>query len=204
MATEFDKLNRQVTKAIVDNKPPKSYVKAIADLEDFTNETLAKQKVSIKKMNATNAKGLNAMKQKVRRNNKEYTAEIEKFREDKDGYMMEEEEEEVVVEKPKKAKPVYVDSAGPGDDEGFFQVGARGKVMQYTAESILKHLRSFVESRGKKNTDRAEQIRIMEKLLEAATTPYQNIRVLLTLISTRFDLTSGSSSNYMSQEQWKL
>ena len=200
---EFDKLNRQVTKAIVDGKPPKSYVKAIADLEDFTNDTLAKQKVSIKKMNATNSKGLNAMKQKVRKNNKEYAAEIEKFREDRDGYMMEE-EEEVVVEKPKKTKPVYVDSAGPDDEEGFTVMGRGGKVLQYTPESILKHLRSFVESRGKKNTDRAEQIRIMEKLLEVSTTPYQNIRVLLTLISTRFDLTSGSTSNYMSQEQWKL
>ena len=201
---EFDKLNRQVTKAIIDNKPPRSYIKAISDLEDFTNETLAKQKVTPKKMNATNSKGLNAMKQKVRKNNKEYATEIEKFREDKDGYMMEE-EEEVVVEKPKKFKPVYIDSAGPGDDdESFTRVGPGGKVLQYTAESILKHLRSFVESRGKKNTDRAEQIRIMEKLLEAATTPYQRIRVLLTLVSTRFDLTSGSSSNYMSQEQWKM
>ena len=154
-------------------------------------------------MNATNSKGLNAMKQKVRKNNKEYASEIEKFREDRDGYMMEE-EEEVVVEKPKKTKPVYVDSTGPDDEEGFTVMGRGGKVLQYTPESILKHLRSFVESRGKKNTDRAEQIRIMEKLLEVATTPYQNIRVLLTLISTRFDLTSGSTSNYMSQEQWKL
>lgn len=202
---EFDKLNRQVLKAIVDNKPPKSYVKTIADLEDFTNETLAKQKVSIKKMNATNAKGLNAMKQKVRRNNKEYSNEIEKYREDKEGYVMSEEEEEVApVEKPKKTKSVYVDSTGPGDEEGFTAIGRGGKVLQYTPESILKHLRSFVESRGKKNTDRAEQIRIMEKLLEVATTPYQTIRVLLSLVSTRFDLTSGSSSNYMSQEQWKM
>lgn len=205
ISTEFDKLNRQVTKAIIDNKPPKSYVKAIADLEDFTNETLAKQKVSTKKFNATNSRGLNAMKQKVRKNNKEYTTEIERYREDKGEYMMSEEEEEAVqVEKPKRTKAVYVDSTGPGDEEGFTAIGKGGKVLQYTPESILKHLRSFVESRGKKNTDRAEQIRIMEKLLEVAQTPYQTIRVLLTLVSTRFDLTSGSSSNYMSQEQWKL
>lgn len=174
-------------------------------MEDFTNETLAKQKVSTKKFNATNSRGLNAMKQKVRKNNKEYATEIEKYREDKAEYMFSEEEEEVVpVEKPKKTKSVYVDSTEPGDEEGFTTMGPRGKILQYTPESILKHLRSFVESRGKKNTDRAEQIRIMEKLLEAAQTPYQTIRVLLTLVSTRFDLTSGSASNYMSQEQWKL
>lgn len=169
------------------------------------NETIARQKVSLKKMNATNARGLNAMKQKVKRNNKDHTVEIEKYREDKEGYMVPDEEDEVVqVIKTKKPKASYLESLEAGDDEGFETVGRGGKTLQYTPESILKHLRSIVESRGKKNTDRAEQIRIMEKLQEVAVTPYQTIRVLLTLISTRFDLTSGSTANFMSQEQWKL
>lgn len=169
------------------------------------NETIATQKVTTKKLNATNAKGLNAMKQKIKRNNREYATEIDKYRADKDEYMMEEEEEEVQpVEKTKKPKVQYTDGIDAGDDEGFATVGRGGKALQYTAESILKHLRSIIESRGKKNTDRAEQIRIMEKLLEVATTPYQTIRVLLTLISTRFDLTTSTSTNYMSQEQWKM
>lgn len=186
-------------------KPPRIYIKIISDLEDFMNETIARQKVSTKKMNATNAKGLNAMKQKIKRNNKDYVAELEKYREDKDEYMMSDEEEEViVVEKTKKPKTSFADGTEPGDDEGFETVGRGGKTLQYTPESIFKHLRSIVESRGKKNTDRPEQIRIMEKLLDVATTPYQTIRVLLTLISTRFDLTSGSTATFMSQEQWKL
>lgn len=190
---------------VAQEKPPKIYVKIISDLEDFMNETIAKQKVSTKKMNATNAKGLNAMKQKIKRNNKDYVAELERYREDKDGYMMVDEEEEViVVEKTKKLKISFADGTEPGDDEGFETVGRGGKTLQYTPESIFKHLRSIVESRGKKNTDRPEQIRIMEKLLDVATTPYQTIRVLLTLISTRFDLTSGSTATFMSQEQWKL
>ncbi|KAL9035389.1 MAG: hypothetical protein Q9214_006603, partial [Letrouitia sp. 1 TL-2023] len=185
-------------------KIPKSYVKTISDLEDFMNDTIAKQKVTTKKMNATNARGLNAMKQKIKRNNREYITEIEKYRADKEEYMMSEEEEEAVpVEKVKKPKTLYVDG-DVGDDEGFSTVGRGGKTLQYTPESILKHLRSIIESRGKKNTDRVEQIRIMEKLLEVAMTPYQTVRILLTLISTRFDLTTGSSANYMSQEQWKL
>ena len=187
------------------DKMPKIYIKTIADLEDFMNEAIAKQKVSAKKMNATNAKGLNAMKQKMKRNNKDYTTEIDKYREDKGDYMMSDEEEEIIpVEKTKKTKTVYLEGVDPGDDEGFETVGRGGKTLQYTPESIFKHLRSIVESRGKKNTDRAEQIRIMERLLDVATTPYQTIRVLLTLISTRFDLTSGSTATFMSQEQWKL
>ena len=205
LCTEFDKLNRQVAKMTSLEKPPKSYVKTISDLEDFMNEAIAKQKVSTKKMNATNARGLNAMKQKLKKNNKDYLKEIEEYRADKFEYMMSEEEEEVVpIEKPKKSKSLTsTDPTDVGDDEGFSTVGKGGKTLQYTPESILKHLRSIVESRGKKNTDRAEQIRIMERLLEVADTPYRTIRVLLTLIATRFDLTAGSTATHMSQENWK-
>ncbi len=168
------------------------------------NEAIAKQKVSTKKMNATNARGLNAMKQKIKRNNRDHQTEIDKYREDKFEYLMSEEEEETEpVPKLKKPKAVYFEGLDAGDDEGFSTVGRGGKTLQYTPESILKHLRSIVESRGKKNTDRAEQIRIMEKLLEVADTPYREIRVLLTLISTRFDLTTGSTATFMAQENWK-
>ncbi len=190
---------------VAQEKVPKIYVKTIAELEDFMNDTIATQKVSTKKLNATNARGLNAMKQKIKRNNRDYITEIEKYRLDKEDYMMSEEEEEVQpAEKVKKPKAVYTDGVDAADDgREWGIVGQDGKALQYTADSILKNLRSIVESRGKKNTDRAEQIRIMERLLAVATTPYQNIRVLLTLISTRFDLTTSSSTNYMSQEQWK-
>ena len=79
------------------------------------NEAIAKQKVSTKKMNATNARGLNAMKQKIKRNNKDYLTEIEKYREDKFEYMMSEDEEETVpVEKTKKPKAVYTDGLDLG------------------------------------------------------------------------------------------
>ena len=185
-------------------KPPKSYVKTISDLEDFMNEAIAKQKVSIKKMNATNARGLNAMKQKLKKNNKDYQKHIDEYREDKFEYMMSDEEDEVPVEKPKKSKSVASsDPLDIGDDEGFSTVGKGGKTLQYTPESILKHLRAIVESRGKKNTDRAEQIRVMERLLEVADTPYRTIRTLLSLIATRFDLTTGSTATHMTQENWK-
>ena len=205
ISTEFDKLNRQAVKvsATMDNKPAKTFIKTIADLEDFMNETIAKQKVTPKKMNATNAKGLNAMKQKIKRTNKEYSSEIDKYREDKADYLMSD-EEEVVAPAPKKPKAtIYVSQPDDEDDQGFSTVGAGGRTLRYTPESILAHLRTINESRGKKNTDRAGQIQVMERLFAVAMTPYQKIRVLLSLISTRFDLTSGSTSNYMSQEQWK-
>ena len=167
------------------------------------NDAIAKQKVSTKKMNATNARGLNAMKQKIKRNNKDFGTEIEKYREDKFDYMISDDEEVVQVEKVKKSKVPTTDGNFNDDEEGFATVGRGGKTLQYTPESILKHLRSVVESRGKKNTDRADQIRVLEKLLEVADTPYRTIRVLVTILATRYDLAAVSSTNTMSQENWK-
>ncbi|KAG0648224.1 Eukaryotic translation initiation factor 3 subunit C [Hyphodiscus hymeniophilus] len=202
ISAEFDKLNRQVVKLVQAGNTPKPYIKAIAELEDFMNETIAKQKVTARKMNATNARGLNAVKQRIKKNNKDYQKEIDAYKADKDGFMESEEEEEVVVPKSKKPKAVAFDSTLEDDDEGFATVGKGGRTLQFTPESILKHLRTIMESRGKKNTDRTEQIKIMEKLYEVATTPYQRVRVLLTVISTRFDLSTGVQT-FMSQEQWK-
>jgi len=167
------------------------------------NEAIAKQKVSAKKMNATNARGLNAVKQRIKKNNKDYQKDIDAYRADKDAFMESDEEEEPAPKPSRTPKPIAgVPAFEIDDDEGFSTVGKGGRTMQFTPESILKHLRTIMESRGKKNTDRTEQIKIMEKLYEVATTPYQRIRVLLTIISTRFDLTTGVQT-FMSQDQWK-
>jgi len=166
------------------------------------NETIAKQKVTPKKMNATNTRGLNAVRQRIKKNNKEYQAQIDLYRADKDEFMESDEEEELVV-KPKRVRlvdPFSTDSVDE-DDTGFSTVGKGGRTLQFTPESIFKHLRSIMESRGKKNTDRQEQIKIMEKLNDIAVTPYQRIRVLLTLVSARFDL--GSATASMPLEHWK-
>ncbi|TVY39666.1 Eukaryotic translation initiation factor 3 subunit C [Lachnellula subtilissima] len=203
ISAEFDKLNRQVVKLVQAGNTPKPYIRAIAELEDFMNEAIAKQKVSAKKMNATNARGLNAVKQRIKKNNKDYQKDIDAYRADKDAFMESDEEEEPAPKPSRTPKPIAgVPAFEIDDDEGFSTVGKGGRTMQFTPESILKHLRTIMESRGKKNTDRTEQIKIMEKLYEVATTPYQRIRVLLTIISTRFDLTTGVQT-FMSQDQWK-
>lgn len=168
------------------------------------NEALAKQKVTPKKMNATQAKALNAVKQKIKKNNKEYQTQLDAFHADQAAFD-ESSEEEVVAPKPKKTVKIESEAPGTediGDDEGFITMGKGGRTLTYTPESIFKHLRGILEARGKKNTDRQEQIGVMEKLGEIANTPYQKIRVLLAIVSTRFDLGSGTS-NVMPLEHWK-
>ncbi|KAK7431819.1 Translation initiation factor 3 subunit c [Neonectria magnoliae] len=204
ISAEYDKLNRQVAK-LPGGKSPKPYIRILAELEDFMNEALAKQKVTPKKMNATQARALNAVKQKIKKTNKEFQTQIDSYRADKDAYMESSEDEPVqAAPKPKKATRFDIDAAPAEeeDDEGFATVGKGGKTLQYTPESIFKHLRGILESRGKKNTDRTEQIKVMEKLYEISTTPYQKIRVLLTIVSARFDLGAGTG-NVMPLEHWK-
>ena len=50
------------------------------------------------------------------------------------------------------------------------------------------------------NTDRAETIRILMKLLEVSTTTYQKIRVYLALIPARLDYSQNLTS--MPQDSW--
>lgn len=185
---------------------PKLYIKTVADLETVMNETIAKQKVTPKKMNAINTRGLNAVRQTIRKENKNYEKEIEAYRKDEDDFMREQEpdEKKPAAKKSKKKVEDFGETAvGEADDEGFTMVGAGGRAVLYTPEGILKHLRSIVDQRGRKNADRLEHIRTLEKLSDVAVNDYQRIRVLLTVISTRFDLTSGTGSQ-MSQEQWRL
>jgi len=206
ISAEFDKLSRQVERLQGPRgKAPKTWIRTIAELEDFMNEALAKAKVTPKKMNATQARALNAMKQKIKKTNKGYQKDIDAYRADKDDFMESSEEEAPApaptkVKIPKSSDPI----AQPTEEdmEGFTEVTQGGRTVKYTPESILKHLRAILDTRGKKNTDRSEQIGVLEKLHATANTPYQQIRVLLTLISSRFDLASGSSGA-MPVEHWK-
>lgn len=181
---------------------PKVYIKALVELENAMNETIAKQKVTPKKMNATSARGLNAVKQKIKKLTKDHQTEVDQYRADPMDYLFSDDEDDEPAPKPKKAKAEVLEGPDEEDDEGFATVGKGGKTLQFTPESIFKHLRGIMETRGKKNTDRTEQIRTMEKLLEVAVTPYQRIRLLLTIISARFDLGAGTAAS-MPLEQWK-
>ncbi|KAJ4376430.1 Translation initiation factor 3 subunit c [Neocucurbitaria cava] len=208
ISDQFDKLNRQVPTLIKQNdgKVPKLYIQAIADLETVVLETHEKQKVTPKKMNAVNTRGFNAVRQKVKKHNRDYQRDIDSYRENKEEFMREVEEVEAAPkEKKKKSKipQLGTEVVDDADDDGFITMGAGGKAVKYTPEGILKHLRSIVEQRGRKNSDKLEHIRTLEKLFDVSVNDYQRIRVLLTLISTRFDLTSGTAS-HMHQEQWKL
>ncbi|KAF5389343.1 hypothetical protein D9757_004368 [Collybiopsis confluens] len=204
ISNEFDKLARMIQRQHNVSEPvPPFYIKTLLNLESSVTNAIAKEKEAKKKMNATNAKALNSMKQKVRKAIKEYEQDIAKYQADPEAFERDY-ASTVTREAPSApgARPTGPSTTADGDDEdGFKSVGKGGKTMFLTTEGIFKSLQAVQEARGKKNTDRGEQIRILERLLELATTPYQRIRVLLALVSSRFDYNSSASS-HMPTELW--
>ena len=78
--TEFDKLVRLIQRQHNVSEPvPPFYIQTLGGLETSINNAVAKEKEAKKKMNATNAKALTAVKQKVRKANREYEPEIKKY-----------------------------------------------------------------------------------------------------------------------------
>ncbi|KAL0956288.1 hypothetical protein HGRIS_002446 [Hohenbuehelia grisea] len=203
ISNEYDKLTRMVQKQSNVSEPiPPFYIRTLSSLETSVNNAQTKEKEAKKKMNATNAKALTAMKQKVKKALKEYEREVKLFQTDPEAF--EREFSATVAPEapaPRAPRKKARDEESGEEDETFQTVGKGGKAMQFTAEGIFKNLQAVQEARGKKNTDRAEQIRILEKLLEVAVTTYQRIRVLLALISSRFDYNSSVAS-HMPNELW--
>ncbi|KAI0368335.1 eukaryotic translation initiation factor 3 subunit 8 [Pilatotrama ljubarskyi] len=203
ISNEFDKLVRMVQRQQNVSEPvPPFFIRTLANLENSLAAAVAKDKESKKKMNASNARALTAMKQKVKKISKEYERELKRFQEDPEAF---EREYQTQVAPEVAPTPARVKKAKKADeeeeDEEFTTVGKGGKGIQYTPENIFKNLQVVQENRGKKNTDRMEQIRILEKLLEVAVTPYQRIRVLLALIAARFDYNS-SVATHMPIDLW--
>ncbi|KAJ7680226.1 eukaryotic translation initiation factor 3 subunit 8 N-terminus-domain-containing protein [Mycena polygramma] len=206
ISNEFDKLVRMIQRQHNVSEPiPPFYVRTLVSLENSVNNALAKEKEAKKKTNATNAKALTAMKQKIKKSVKEYETDVNKYNNDPEAF--EKEYAALVMrDAPAAAGGAPRASAAAADDKGeladtYTTVGKGGKAMQFSSEVILKNLQAVQEARGKKNTDRAEQIRTLEKLLEVAVTAYQRIRVLLALVSSRFDYNS-SVATHMPIELW--
>ena len=201
VSNEFEKLNKIMQRGGISLPGLKLYLTLTVDLEESVNDAVLKERDgnAKKKLNAANVRALNTFRQRIRRNNKSYEADILRLKDDPSSFL---EESAVAAPAPKKKKSKTLDSAVEDDDEGFATVGKGGKALTYTSEGVIKHLRAVFEARGKKGTDKQEQIKTLEKLLEVSSTPYQKIRVLLALISSRFDYASTVVA-YLPIDQWK-
>ncbi|KAG2258380.1 hypothetical protein Bca52824_077674 [Brassica carinata] len=160
MKQNFDKINKQLEKVmrITESvkKAPVLYIKTRVTLEDFLNETLAAEK----KMSHSNSKAFNSMKQRLKKNNKTYQEEINKYRESPDQTEEVKVSEEDLCDKDPK---------------------------EITSEWINQKHKEVVSSRGRKGTSPFELVDQLTHLMRIAKTPPQKLEILFSVVSAQFD-----------------
>ncbi|SPO26097.1 probable translation initiation factor eIF3 [Ustilago trichophora] len=207
---DFDNLMRSIERQRTLNEQiPAFFYKAISQLDVFLNESVAKEKDAKKKMKAPVAKAMNGMKQKLKKVIKENDETIARYRSDPDGFEAAAQaattaaaapaEGETAISKGNKERLVAALDAEANDD--FQTVGRGGRTETFTSEGLFKSLAAIMEARGKKSTDKNEQIRKLHDLSGVADSPYKKIRVILALVAARFDYNSSATA-YMPVEMW--
>ncbi|RZC83987.1 hypothetical protein C5167_046775 [Papaver somniferum] len=217
----FDKMNKQLEKVIRATeaiKAPTLYIRALVMLEDFLVEALANKEAK-KKMSSTNAKGLNSMKQKLKKKNKEYEYLINKFREnpvDSEPETKEDEEpedDESGTDTEDMSEPELEEERGSDDDNDQPWVDPTKKKNPFTKpfekdpseiswDIVDKKLKECVAARGRKGTGRVEQVEQLTFLTKVAKTPAQKLEILFSVVSAQFDV-NPSLSGHMPVTVWK-
>nr|KYP67461.1 Eukaryotic translation initiation factor 3 subunit C [Cajanus cajan] len=200
----FDKINKQLEKVMrvtESEKAPNLYIKALVMLEDFLAQALA-NKDAKKKMSSSNAKALNSMKQKLKKNNKQYEEMINKCRENPESEE-EKEEEETSQYEDEKAD----DGEGPWDQK----LSKKDRLLdrqfmkdpsEITWDTVNKKFKEVVAARGRKGTGRFEQVEQLTFLTKVAKTPAQKLEILFSVVSAQFDVNPGLNG-HMPINVWK-
>ncbi|KAK6464111.1 eukaryotic translation initiation factor 3 subunit C [Scheffersomyces coipomensis] len=182
---EIDKLQRYVVRTKQQSIAiPNFYIKCLASLEEYMNETNENEK-SEKSLNATESKSFNAARIKLRKQIKDVQTRYDFYREQPDLF---EREESVDI----------IPSNGNEQSAEYTAVGGRAMGPVFAA------LKQIIESRGKKNIDKFEQIQTLDQLLSTNLekgSAFELIAIYQILLSIRFD--ASANQNFMPVDEWK-
>ena len=212
----FDEVNRRMERVVkADGAPgaPRAYVKLLVELDDFLAETLANKEVK-KKMSATNARALNTMRQRLKKHVPGFAEQMAKFRANPESESEEEEEEAPAKGGRKRrggdAGAEGEGSEGEGSDGEFTEAAAprkKDKLLtmdpkEITHELVAKKLKELISQRGRRSTDKREQVEMLTFLIGVSRSPPQRFEVLAQLVSSLFDL-NPSLSAHMKMPLWR-
>lgn len=184
--TEFDRLGKLLIKINQQNiVVPNFFYKMLAQLDDTITDAAADK--DKKRLPADQSRSFNNLRQRVKKQTKEFQPYMDLYREKPELFDAEE--------------PVEVASLA------LEESGAIVGTVSGTARAIspvFASLKTVVESRGKKNIDKYEQVATLENLLAEAKqggNVFEIISVYQMLLSVRFD--AGSHNSYMPVDLWK-
>ncbi|KGN57601.1 eukaryotic translation initiation factor 3 subunit C [Cucumis sativus] len=227
----FDKINKQLEKVMrvtESEKVPTLYIKALVMLEDFLNEAMANKEAK-KKMSTSNSKALNSMKQKLKKNNKQYEEVITKYREnpeveeekademddddDDDDEGSEYEDDPSKIMSDSEPEPDIDEEEDLDDPSQNWEKkkSKKNKLMdkqfmkdpsEITWDTVNKKFKEVVAARGRKGTGRFEQVEQLTFLTKVAKTPAQKLEILFSVVSAQFDVNPGLSG-HMPISVWK-
>lgn len=185
--TELDRVSKLLVRVHQQRiAVPNFFYKMLAQLDDTVNEVA--QDKERRKLPADQSRAFNNVRQRVKKQTKEFAAYMDLYRETPEAFDADEPVE------------VALQSASHADDAIVGTVSGTARVMS----PVFTALKLIAESRGKKNIDKYEQVGVLEKLLEDAIAGgrlFEIVCVYQMLLSVRFD--AGSSQLYMPISLWK-